>query len=462
MSARVLIVDDILPNIKLLEAKLKREYFEVITAQSGAEALAKVESESPDIILLDVMMPEMDGFEVCQRLKANEKTMHIPVVMVTALTDTADRVRGLEAGADDFLSKPVNDMALFSRVRSLVRLKMTIDEWRVREKTANQFGVGDTADVKTVPHDKARILLVNDVAFESEKIVESAQKDAHHVTVVTTGPEAIELSKAREFDLIMVSIGLKNEDGLRLCSYFKSAENTRAVPLVIISNSDQFERVAQGLELGVHDYIMRPLDRNEIIARIRSQIRRKRYQDQLRSNYEQNLNMAIKDPLTGAFNRRYLDSHFDKMLIRARETAKDMCVLVFDLDRFKPVNDTYGHQVGDEVLKTFAARISQKIRSFDLFARVGGEEFVAILPDITQEIAVKVADRLRHAIETEPFKVSTPDGQISVTVSIGGTIISKGDDTAESAMKKADDALYEAKKTRNLVVFDKIGPIQHG
>ncbi len=460
MSARVLVVDDILPNIKLLEVKLKREYFDVITAQSGEEALKKVATDAPDIILLDVMMPGMDGFEVCRRLKENPDTEHIPVVMVTALTDTADRVKGLEAGADDFLSKPVNDVALFARVKSLVRLKMTIDEWRVRENTASQLGVGNKKAMSSVPFNQARILLVNDISFETTKIQETLRQDDHEIKAFDTGIQAIDALRTQDFDMIMVSLSLQKEDGLRLCSYFRSNEKTRALPLIMIADNQDISRVAQGLELGAHDYIVRPVDKNEVIARTRSQIRRKRFQEQLRSNYEESLNLALTDQLTGLFNRRYLTTHFEKLLDNAKTSGKSLCVLIFDLDHFKGVNDTHGHAVGDQVLKVFAERVSNKVRSFDLLARIGGEEFVAILPDITQEIAVQIAERLRECIEAEPFKVSTPEGSLSVTTSIGGAIITPGSASAEDALKRADDALYEAKKTgRNLVVFDQIGVI---
>src|SRR5258708_23477002 len=130
MTARVLVVDDTIANVKVLEAKLAVEYFDVVTASNGAEAIAAATENPPDIVLLDIMMPGMDGFEVCRRLKTDARTAHVPIIMVTALSDAEDRVRGLDAGADDFLTKPVNDLALYARIRSLVRLKMTADEWR--------------------------------------------------------------------------------------------------------------------------------------------------------------------------------------------------------------------------------------------------------------------------------------------------------------------------------------------
>src|SRR5262249_53618369 len=144
----------------LLEAKLASEYFEVLSAQNGPRALEIAEAELPDIILLDVMMPRMDGFEVCTRLKANARTADIPVVMVTPLSDVADRLRGLEAGADDFLTKPVNDIALFARVRSLVRLKRMMDELRLREEICGAFGE-DTAE-EPATEKAARIMLVEE------------------------------------------------------------------------------------------------------------------------------------------------------------------------------------------------------------------------------------------------------------------------------------------------------------
>jgi two-component system cell cycle response regulator len=175
MSARVLVVDDVEVNVRLLEAKLSSEYFTVLTASSGSEALALAQSERPDIILLDVMMPEMDGFEACRRLKADPQTAEIPVVMVTALSETADRVRGLQSGADDFLTKPVNDVALFARVRSLVRLKRMMEEWRLREEVYGRF---DTVIAETRRREDlspARIVLWEESDFAAERVTEMLQ-----------------------------------------------------------------------------------------------------------------------------------------------------------------------------------------------------------------------------------------------------------------------------------------------
>src|SRR6202051_2973093 len=171
MTARVLVVDDVPANVKLLEARLSAEYFDVSTAESGAEALGICERAECDVVLLDVMMPDMDGFAVCKRLKGNPATHHIPVVMVTALDQPSDRVKGLEAGADDFLTKPVSDVALVARVRSLVRLKMMTDELRMRAVTSREIGIENPAREAIADTGRGgRVLVVEDRKGSYERL----------------------------------------------------------------------------------------------------------------------------------------------------------------------------------------------------------------------------------------------------------------------------------------------------
>jgi len=462
MSARVLVVDDVLPNVKLLAAKLTREYFDVVTANSGPEALERIHAQHPDIVLLDVMMPGMDGFEVCEKIRADPATMHIPVVMVTALSDASDRVRGLEAGADDFLTKPVNDVALFARVRSLVRLKMMTDEWRLRESTSGQLGMLVATDsVHTQTAEAARVLVVEDSAIDLDKIVETVARDRDVVTDTDTCAGGLELALAEEFELIVISLTLMREDGLRLCSQLRSHEKTRQIPILLLADETDMDRIAKGLELGANDYLIKPIDRNELLARTRTQVRRKRYQDKLRANYEASLSMALTDSLTGLFNRRYLSAHLPRLLDRSGGNNKPVSALLFDIDHFKVVNDTWGHGVGDEVLKEVAQRTSRNLRNFDLVARLGGEEFVVIMPDTDTTQAMAVAERLRRRIAEEPFAVSAPVGNIDVTISIGvaladWTLDEEGrPESGDALLRRADTALYQAKRSgRNRVVMD--------
>lgn len=462
MSARVLVVDDVLPNVKLLAAKLTREYFDVVTANSGPEALERIKAQHPDIVLLDVMMPGMDGFEVCEKIRADPATMHIPVVMVTALSDASDRVRGLEAGADDFLTKPVNDVALFARVRSLVRLKMMTDEWRLRESTSGQLGMLVSTDsVHTQTAEAARVLVVEDSAIDLDKITETLSRDRDEVTDTDTCAGGLELALAEEFELIVISLTLMREDGLRLCSQLRSHERTRQIPVLLLADETDMDRVAKGLELGANDYLIKPIDRNELLARTRTQVRRKRYQDKLRANYEASLSMALTDSLTGLFNRRYLSAHLPRLLDRSGGNNKPVSALLFDIDHFKVVNDTWGHGVGDEVLKEVAQRASRNLRNFDLVARLGGEEFVVIMPDTDGSQAMAVAERLRRRIAEEPFAVTAPVGKIDVTISIGvavadGSLDADGKpESGDALLRRADTALYQAKRSgRNRVVAD--------
>jgi two-component system cell cycle response regulator len=454
MTARVLVVDDILSNVKLLEAKLTAEYFEVVTAFNGMECLAKMAEAAPDIVLLDVMMPGMDGFEVCRRIKSNPKTAHVPVVMVTALDQPSDRVAGLEAGADDFLTKPVDDAALFARVRSLVRLKMMTDELRMRESTGQGMGLIDPAETLLENNQTGRILVIEDRA-ESVAWFASALAPGHEVTSVDTFEEALVRVKGDDPDLVIVSLGMRGFDGLRLCSQLRSLPAGRNLPILVVVSEGDRRKLTQALEMGVNDYLTRPVDKNELVARVRTQLRKKRYADRLRHNVQLSLEMAITDQLTGLHNRRYMSRHLDNLVDNARRTSKPIAFVIMDIDFFKSVNDTHGHDIGDEVLKEFAARIAANVRGIDLACRYGGEEFVVVMPDTDVEFAYSVSDRLRRSIETTPFPISRAPHALNLTISIGIAGLEGEDDTANALLHRADQALYRAKRSgRNRVVAD--------
>jgi len=443
-----LVVDDLLPNLKLLEAKLSREYYEVIISQSGLDAIEKAKQFSPDIILLDIMMPGMDGFEVCRQLRANPALMHIPVIMITALSEKEDRVHGLEVGADDFLTKPVNDTALFARVRSLVRLKVMMDELRLRGMTSFDLGI-DSTNPNLGSLSESKIMIIDDDAIQSNQLVVKLSSVNKNIKLLNKPENAVEEAIKGDYDLILISTQLISADGLRICSQLRSNEQTRNVSILIMVEETDTEALVKGLEMGINDYIVTPVDVNELVARVKTQVRRKKFQDALRSNYKTTASLAITDSLTGLYNRRYLDTHIENMLKEATEFKRPFSVMMLDMDNFKHVNDIdlggYGHQVGDEVLKEFAARLLKNIRPSDLAVRYGGDEFTILLPGTEGESAKIVAERIRNNMENEAMKISAGSGELKQKVSIGIASRSPESSSAAELLKRADTALYKAK-----------------
>jgi two-component system cell cycle response regulator len=454
MTARVLVVDDILANVKLLEARLSAEYFEVVTANNGPDALEICAKQRIDVVLLDVMMPGMDGFEVCRRIKANANTQHVPVIMVTALDQPSDKVQGLENGADDFLTKPVDDIALITRVKNLARLKMLNDEMLMRASTSRQMGLSDSAALQKALNVRAgRILLVDDHPRSASRLVEVISKS--HDIFVERDPNAALIKLAEHnFDLLIVSLSLSNADGLRLCSQVRSLDRTRHLPIVILVEPGDEARLLRGMDMGVNDYLIRPIDRHELLARIKTQIKRKRFTDYLRNRLEESVELAITDSLTGLHNRRYMESHLRTLVEESIRTGRPLSILVTDIDHFKSVNDSHGHDGGDVVLKEFSARLKRNTRGIDLACRLGGEEFLIIMPETDLARAYQVAERTRAMIASEPFQLRA-DLKIRVTASVGLATLESPDDTPETIFKRADNALYAAKRRgRNRVAAD--------
>jgi len=439
--------------VKLLEAKLSAEYFGVVTATNGRDAIALCERGEVDIVLLDVMMPGMNGFEVCRRLKGAPSTAHIPVVIVTTLDQPRDRLQGLDAGADDFLTKPLDDTALFARVRSLARLKAMTDELRSRAVASVRLGIADplaTAAAETGLN--GRVLVVEDRPNVADRL-QSALSAFHVVEIEGDAQQAVVRAAEGDFDAVVVSLDLQGQDGLRLCSQLRSLERTRNISVLLMGEAEDRDRILRGLEIGAHDFLLRPIDRNELLARVRTQVRRKRFTERLRDSVQSSMEMAVMDQLTGLHNRRYMDNRLSVMFDESALRARSLSLLVLDIDHFKSVNDSWGHDAGDEVLREFADRVRACTRGIDLVARMGGEEVVVVLPDTGRDAAYRVAERIRERVEGTPFAVQNNTREIKVTVSVGVSNRRAGDASSADMMKRADDALYRAKADgRNRVI----------
>jgi two-component system cell cycle response regulator len=448
MTARILIVDDVPANTRLLEAKLASEYYQVTSARDGFEALAIARDWQPDLILLDVMMTGMDGYECCRLLKEDAITLHIPVVMVTALGEPGERLRGLEAGADDFLTKPVDYETLMARVRSLVRLKRLLDEWRARGDTARALGL--TADHVLNPTIAgARALVVDDWDQSAQSIQDALAEDGVITAYARSGAEAIRMTANVNFDLLVISLSLADEDPLKLVSALRASDITHEAPLLLVAEPGEKGRILRGFELGANDWLLQPIDPNELRVRARNQIRRKFYQDRLRSDLGTALEMALTDPLTGLYNQRYLRRHLSGLMESGQ--GRNLAVLMLDVDHFKSVNDRFGHASGDRALRLIADSLRLNTRVFDSVARYGGEEFVVVMPGTGPAEAAVAAERLRSAVEEIEFH--TVDAiRIPLSVSVGVACTPSATGSPELLLQAADTALYDAKRNgRNRV-----------
>ena len=452
MTARVLIVDDIAANVRLLQAKLEADYYETLTAPNGRIAIEMAIEEQPDIILLDVMMPEIDGYEVCRQLKEHAETRHIPIILITALDGREDRLSGLEAGADDFLTKPVDDVVLMARLQALVRLKQMVDDLRMRESTSRRAGLIDQALYERQISATGNVLILDDNIRQAERLMLQLGED--HRCAYETDPEKALKIAAGRVDLVVLNLTAKTFDALRWVAQLRTHEATRQRPVLAIINADERKVMLKALELGVNDVVPRPVDMLELRARAKTQIKRKRYGDFLRNTLDRSLELAITDPLTNLNNRRFLDHHLNLAMARHIRGAPEdvVSVLMLDIDFFKRVNDTYGHDAGDEVIREFARRLSLNVRAIDMPCRFGGEEFVVLMPGTDQPDALHIAERVRSQVADTPFVLA--DGRsLDVTVSVGVATSRGLGDSPEGLLKRADEGVYEAKQSgRNRVI----------
>ena len=455
MPGRILVVDDIATNRAILHAKLTARYYDVIEASGGEQAIEVAMREQPDLILLDVMMPGIDGFETCRRLKADPVSLHIPVVMLTALHQQADRLEGLDAGADDFLSKPFQDIALFTRASSLLRMKLMVDELRLRHETARQLGIADPSPADTGLHyaDSSVLVVSNDHEGAQEMVAGMRDRLGCAIEVAAGANAARALLASNCYDVCIIGPSLNDGTPMQIASHLRSRVETRQTSVMMVFRAEETLEAQQAMEMGVADYLTYTPDLAELTARVRVQLRRKHYSDRLRSSVQDSLVLAVTDSLTGLYNRRYAYNHLDMLIGKRQPGGHELAAMALDLDSFKSVNDTHGHGAGDDVLREFARRLRENVRGIDLVSRVGGEEFLVVMPDILPENAQRVAERVRAAIEENPFLLTGSSTALSVTVSIG-LAFHHHTEVGSALMHRADLALYASKhQGRNKVTL---------
>lgn len=434
---KILVADDNPNNVRLLEAELEQAY-DIVRAYSGREALEAVWAENPDLILLDVMMPEMNGYEVTRQLKSNPETCKIPIILVTVLDGREDKLKGLELGVDEFLTKPVDTAELNARVRSLLHLKSCREQLSMRAEAERGF-----IEPETIGSDQPFVLIIEDEALHSNILKSYLNELPCGTEVAGDGKQALSIIAENRIDLVLLDLELPDMEGLEVLRKIKRMKNTENTQIVIITASLEKDDRLKGIRLGADDYLAKPVEKDLFLAKIESLFGKKRYLDGLAEKYETALQAAIMDRLTGLYNHTYLKHFLLQEITRTRRRDHRLAMVMIDIDNFKNYNDTNGHLAGDRVLREIGGLIKHNVREIDLSARYGGEEFSVVLPYTGKKEAREIAERVRTIIACHDFRNGETE---HITVSMGIAACPEDADTVDDLIQRADESLYRAKR----------------
>jgi len=445
--ARILIVDDDPRNVKLLSAQLAKSQYEILQAYGGMEALEKARKTSPDLILLDIMMPDLNGYEVTKRLRNESKTAHIPVILITALDSSENTIQGFEAGAEDFLSKPVNTVELLARVKSMLQLRHYQKQLLILKRSERNFAFsGNQKGVIEPEKGLPRVLLVEDDEKDSKLIKNYLHGQPYHVMFAGNGKEAISITSKENIALIMLDIVLPDMDGFEVCKRLKEMEEARDIQIMLITNLSELEDKIHGFESGADDFLFKPINSGELLARIKVLLKKKSYLDKINRHYEATLSSAITDRMTGLYNRSYFKRFLNLELKRSLRHGYPIALMMIEFDHVKIYNDSQENLAGNTILRELAQRIQKNIREIDLASRYKGEKFVIALPYTDREGALIVAERIREMFRSQTFDQDFGSLPKNITASISIALGPTDARTKEILIQKADAALYRAKK----------------
>jgi two-component system cell cycle response regulator len=454
VQGKILIVDPISTNRIVLKVKLASAFYEILQASTADEACVVALRHAPDLVISAMALPDCDAADLAKRLHGNRQTRTIPIMGIGSRPCADKRLAALEAGVQDVMLKPVDDTLLLARVRSLIRAHNTAVEWQMRDDTSRALGFAED-QAEFGPAGRAIV-----VGADSERAGQWMEqiRPALRCSLSYAPPDTAlrDLSPGRVpdgFIMILDDDDKHSSDILRLLAAIRATAITRHAGILVIQPAPDPGLGAYALDLGADDLMTDGFEAVEFSLRVKALLRRKRIADQLRATVRTGLKAAVSDPLTGLHNRRYAMPHLSRVAEHAAATGRSFAVMVADLDHFKRINDLYGHASGDAVLIEAARRLRENLRSVDLLARIGGEEFLIVMPATPLSEARIAARRLCRKIGGEGFKVPGSKARIDVTISIGVTMggmrglrsASKEAIDANALLDSADKALYEAK-----------------
>ncbi len=444
---KILIVDDDPTSLKVLESMLSGERYNIIRARNGEEALKSVSRQPPDLILLDLMMPGIDGYEVTRKIKKDKRTKDVPIILITSLEGSDYKIKGLEEGAEELLNKPVHSSELMARVSSMLRLKEYRDQLTIRTLSGKNFGFvpSQKEEMRIKEEDLPGILLVEDTEVDA-KIVESAlEGESLQLHKLDCGKKVFSIVKQKKIDLILLDVILPDMNGFDICRRLKKEH--KDIQVVIVTCLDDLESKIKGVELGADDFLVKPVIGRELKARIKTLLEKKVHMDSLRTHYEEALDRSQVDWLTGLYNHGYLQQFLGYELKRAYDQGFPVSLIMIDVDDFKRYNDTLGHLAGDAILREMGQVLRNSIREVDFAARYGGEEFAVVLPYVHRDNAVVVAERIHKALTSHQFFHDETGDLRNPTVSMGIAVFPDEASNKAELIIQADSMLYLAKQS---------------
>ena len=463
MPGKILIVDPVATNRIVMKVKLAKAYYQVAQASTGAEGLETARQLHPDLILCTDHLPDMQTGSFIQALRGAALSKSIPLIVETLSHDADHRLALLQAGADDILVKPHDEPLLLARLRSLLRLRETAEELTLREGASRALGLSEAPESYAAPGRVAIIAPQSDTALKWSRKLAALIPGKHDAFAYRDA--ILRMSAGAAPDAVtMVLTPETAETGLQLLADLRAKPETRDCGVLVLVEGAHGERCAvAALDRGANDALTGGSSLREIALRLERQIARKRTLERLREHMRDGLRAALIDPLTGLFNRRFAMPRLAVIADSARSAGRagDYAVMIIDVDHFKLINDRFGHSLGDLVLINLAEVLEQAVGEPNLLARVGGEEFLVVIPDTGRRDAQLMAERLCRLVRETSFELPGRPRPLQVTVSIGvalGSDVARAADPAlaqhEAVLECADKALYDAKAHgRNQVAF---------